>query len=475
MILHLLIFQIMSYQCLICWDEYPVGPVLTSCHHIYCYECLAKCNSNKCPTCRKKITQKNIQHFMWELWLNDPDQTKLPKDYRSRSAETYFKIHQKSNQNFSKELQQSAKFGHEPAIYKLAHYYESTNQIKEACQQFDKLSLDWFRNNLKKIDDISEIYQKLNPPNLERAQQILELDQTSRGWNNLGVFFYYRHNFKMAKKCFNKALKFEPNEPLYLTNFAFTTLDPQKRIKIIMKSQHHNALNELSCMYLVGFGVEISFPLAFEYISQSTQKNTKYISDLLGFHEYGWGTPKNPGKVDELFRKYQNKLKPDFKLWYYTRRQQFQKNRDMEKSIQNKKITKSWIGDIYRLGQGGPKDMKKAMEYYLDDFNRNETIGIVRLASFPNPHQDQAWEKLQQIKIKPEFTKLPIIYTSDMYNPDVMFDIGKVYLIHDEFTKACQWFEKARLYGSEKAQGVMDVFQCAKTIEVIKPTKRKAE
>ncbi len=464
----------MSYQCLICLDEYPVGPVLTSCHHIYCYECLAKCNSNKCPTCRKEITQKNIQYFQWEIWLKDPDQTKFPKDYQSRSAKTYFQIHQKSKQNFSKELQQSAKLGHDRAIYHLGNYYAQADQIKEACRWYDKLPETWFKQNLGTVTFIKQNYQNLDPPNLKRIQQILELDQTANGWNTLGVFLA-SHGLNPQKEieCYKQALNIDPDQPCYLTNYGMTVLDPKKRFEIFQKSNNSEALCEISWMYLVGHGGEVSFDLAFEYMSKAQQQSNYFVTDELKWCEYGWGTPKNHQRVDHLFRQHQTQLNIAIKVWYYTQRQQFKKIREMEKIIQNANLyTRVQIGDVYRLGQGGPKDMKKAMKYYIEGYNQDHCLGIVRLASFPNEYQDRAWKKVQQIKIKPEFTKLPIRYSLDMYNPDVMFDIGKVFLNHDDFPKACQWFKKAKLYGSEKAHGVLDILQNTK---LGKPIKRKNE
>jgi len=465
----------MSYQCLICLDEYPVGPVLTSCHHIYCHACLTQCESVTCPTCRDVIIHEHIQFLIWEQWLEDPDQTKFPKDYRSRSAETYYNLHQNTKRGFSRELQQSAKYGSDLAKYDLGEFYFNQKLIKKACQYFDDISLDWLKQNLSYSKQLAKIYLDLDSPNLERTQHIMELDQTANGWNRLGVFFgKLKKNPNKERECYEKALELEPNNPNILENYALAILDTKKRIELLTKCQSKRGFYLLSFMYLVGDGVETSFPLSLEYIWKAMQNSLYHraLFALCEHYEHGWGTPKNPQKVDELFNQYQIQLKPNLKVWYYTRRRQFKRIRDMEKSCQTKDVTKSRIGDIYRLGKGGPKDMKKAMEYYLQDYNTNHDFGIVRLASFPNEYQEQAWEKLQRIKIKTEFTELPIFYKPHMFNPNLMFDIGKVFLNHGEFTKACQWFEKAKLYGSDKAPVALDILQLS---NLGKPTKRKNE
>lgn len=252
------------------------------------------------------------------------------------------------------------------------------------------------------------------------------------GQANLGNMYYYGHG---VEKDFTKAIEWY--EKAANQGNAYSQ-------------------NRLGVMYSNGLGTEEDKNKAFEWYTKAANQGNVSAQHALGLlYANGEGVEKDLDKAIEWYKK---AVEQGNWLSFYSLAHCYVQNNNhqqlillCEKVIADSKFKQTekasamqMLGESYSKGNGVPKDISKAIEWYTKAANEGSTEAMYHLGLLYYDGTDISQDYAKAVEwVRKAADKGYVMAMVDM---GILYEVGKA--IAQDYTLAKQWYEKAAEKGS---------------------------
>lgn len=214
--------------------------------------------------------------------------------------------------------------------------------------------------------------------------------------------------------------------------------------------------NRLGIMYSQGLGVEKDYKKAAEWYTKAANNGDASAQNNLGnLYKNGQGVEKDYKKAAEWYKKAVEQ--GDWLAFYSLADLYVQTNNHQqlillcEKVIADSKFEQTekasamqMLGESYSKGNGVPKDISKAIEWYTKAANEGSTEAMYHLGLLYYDGTDISQDYAKAVEwVRKAADKGYVMAMVDM---GILYEVGKA--IAQDYTLAKQWYEKAAEKGS---------------------------
>jgi TPR repeat protein len=427
-------------QCNICL-EVAVGPVMTSCYHVFCEQCFKKAWGLKqeCAVCRATSTFKGHigatnQDLVWFTWLKDS--TIATKEYKEASAIICAaRAVQKPHHQRRHWLLKAAELGNRASQITISNEAWEKKDYVEAIKWLEAVPLD--KMDVETLHNLCHAYYDIETTKdiakvRMYAEEAIRRDDVS-GYSNMGQLLIeedgrieegvvmmkkacdrddewsidYMGTYYYNAKCYAEARPYVercnlPQSQYHLAKLYYHGLGNldhsfEKAVELLKKNPSHSSSAELLArMYILGLGTNKNPKCALELIT--THIHTPWAQYWMGhFCQHGNHFPQDfPQDIPKAMEYYAKSQSVPAQLALADLMVAQKENFDTAKSLYTQVLSSCSVYKVFALV--GLNRIKEALDMEVDDHAQYAPMFAFKMAQVWKKHGKRRKGYLKQVK-----------------------------------------------------------------------------